>query len=153
MHDCGAAAADPRSRNARPQCEVLRGSVNCSRMAPYEHSLRFIVLCADVFAVARLCARVVAACGLTGTKLVCGEGGCGACTVLVSKVDHSTGVVKHLSVNACLYPLGAVDGAHIITVEGQRGTETAARGQTDSGPSMRIRARLSTHFVVALLAR
>lgn len=57
-------------------------------------------------------------CNLTGTKLVCGEGGCGACTVLLSKVDHSTGRIEHRSVNACLYPLGAVDGAHVITVEG-----------------------------------
>lgn len=57
-------------------------------------------------------------CGLTGTKLVCGEGGCGACTVLLSKVDHFTGRINHLSVNACLYPLGAVDGAHVITIEG-----------------------------------
>jgi xanthine dehydrogenase/oxidase len=59
-----------------------------------------------------------AACHLSGTKLVCGEGGCGACTVLVSKLDHATGKVNHLSVNACLYPLGAIDGAHVITVEG-----------------------------------
>jgi len=57
-------------------------------------------------------------CGLTGTKLVCGEGGCGACTVLLSKRHASTGVIQHSSVNACLYPLAAADGAHVITVEG-----------------------------------
>jgi xanthine dehydrogenase/oxidase len=38
--------------------------------------------------------------------------------VLVSKLDHASGKVQHLSVNACLFPLGAVDGAHVITIEG-----------------------------------
>ena len=40
--------------------------------------------------------------GLTGTKLVCGEGGCGACTVLVSKLDPLSAKTKHRAMNACL---------------------------------------------------
>jgi xanthine dehydrogenase/oxidase len=56
--------------------------------------------------------------GLTGTKLGCGEGGCGACTVMISKFDHLTNSVKHLSSNACLTPICALDGYAVTTVEG-----------------------------------
>ena len=43
--------------------------------------------------------------GLTGTKLGCGEGGCGACTVMVSAYDHDKREIKHAAVNACLAPV------------------------------------------------
>ncbi|KAF2404945.1 xanthine dehydrogenase [Trichodelitschia bisporula] len=56
--------------------------------------------------------------GLTGTKLGCAEGGCGACTVVVSQYNPTTRKVYHASVNACLAPLVSVDGKHVITVEG-----------------------------------
>ena len=56
---------------------------------------------------------------LTGSKLGCGEGGCGACTVLVSQcLDRHTGRLEHRTVNACLAPLCSVDGCHVVTVEG-----------------------------------
>lgn len=43
--------------------------------------------------------------GLTGTKLGCGEGGCGACTVMISSYDFRNKAIRHLAVNACLAPL------------------------------------------------
>ncbi|KAG8414083.1 hypothetical protein J3458_011735 [Metarhizium acridum] len=56
--------------------------------------------------------------GLTGTKLGCGEGGCGACTIVVSQYNPTTKQIYHASVNACLAPLVSVDGKHVITIEG-----------------------------------
>ena len=47
-------------------------------------------------------------CGLTGTKLGCGEGGCGACAVVMSK--WKDGKEVSVSVNACLRPLAACHG-------------------------------------------
>ncbi|XP_067213749.1 xanthine dehydrogenase isoform X2 [Linepithema humile] len=62
--------------------------------------------------------------GLTGTKLGCAEGGCGACTVMVSRFDRATGKIIHLAVNACLTPVCAMHGLAVTTVEGIGSTKT-----------------------------
>lgn len=54
---------------------------------------------------------------LTAAKLGCGEGGCGACTVLLSRYLPATRRLSHAAVNACLLPLAAADGAAITTAE------------------------------------
>lgn len=56
--------------------------------------------------------------GLTGTKIGCKQGGCGACTVLLSEWDDTTQTVVNSSVNSCMKPLAALDGMMITTVEG-----------------------------------
>ncbi|WP_275467012.1 xanthine dehydrogenase small subunit [Streptomyces noursei] len=55
--------------------------------------------------------------GLTGTKEGCAEGECGACSVLVARpgVNKPTDWV---AVNACLFPVAALDGQEIVTSEG-----------------------------------
>lgn len=69
--------------------------------------------------------------GLTGTKLGCGEGGCGACTVMVSKIDVATRRIRHVSVNSCLAPLCAIDSCAVTTVEGVGALEGATCDATD----------------------
>lgn len=56
--------------------------------------------------------------GLTGTKIGCKQGGCGACTVLLSRWNALASAVEHCSINSCLRPLASLDGALITTVEG-----------------------------------
>ncbi|HEY9677653.1 MAG TPA: molybdopterin cofactor-binding domain-containing protein [Drouetiella sp.] len=56
--------------------------------------------------------------GLTGTKVGCGQGGCGACTVMVSHRDAKTGEAVHRPINSCLKPLCSLDGCVVTTTEG-----------------------------------
>lgn len=55
---------------------------------------------------------------LTGTKIVCAEGDCGACTVLIAKDVDASGKLVFKSVNSCILPLYLIDGAQVVTVEG-----------------------------------
>lgn len=55
--------------------------------------------------------------GLTGTKLACGEGGCGACTVVCTRRNYK-GDFEHISLNACLTTICEMHGAHLTTAEG-----------------------------------
>ncbi len=54
--------------------------------------------------------------GLSGTKIGCREGDCGACTVLMGTAEN--GILKYKSIVSCLTPLANVHGKHIVTVEG-----------------------------------
>ncbi len=53
---------------------------------------------------------------LTGTKIGCREGDCGACTVLVGECKGEQ--VKYRSATSCLTAIGNVHGKHVVTVEG-----------------------------------
>jgi len=62
-------------------------------------------------------------CGLTGTKEGCGEGECGACTVLLDGAP----------VNSCLVPLAHADGARVTTIEALGGRHRLQRAFVDHG--------------------
>lgn len=55
--------------------------------------------------------------GLTGTKIVCSEGDCGACTILVSRLVAGS-MTPYKSLNSCISFLYLLDRCHLITVEG-----------------------------------
>lgn len=65
--------------------------------------------------------------GLTGTKPGCGEGECGACTILLDGE----------AVNSCILPAAMLDGREVLTIEGLERSDgslhAVQRALVDSG--------------------
>ncbi|NBU42190.1 MAG: hypothetical protein EBS51_15610, partial [Planctomycetia bacterium] len=69
--------------------------------------------------------------GLPGTKIVCAEGDCGACTVLrafeTPGADAATPAFE--AMNSCIAIVAQMDGSHIVTVEGMQHGDALAPAQ------------------------
>ncbi len=61
--------------------------------------------------------------GLTGTKEGCGEGECGACTVLIDDEPACS----------CLVPLAQVEGCRVLTIEGVEERHPLLRAFVEEG--------------------
>jgi|SRR5690349_6748033 len=77
----------------------------------------------DVHPLRRLLDVLREDCGLTGTKEGCGEGECGACTVLIDGRP----------VNSCLVPAAHAEGARVTTIEGLGGRHHLQRAFVEHG--------------------
>jgi xanthine dehydrogenase small subunit len=55
---------------------------------------------------------------LPGAKVVCAEGDCGSCAVLIGRIEGDR--LRYASVTSCIQLVFQLDGAHVVTVEGLR---------------------------------
>ena len=61
--------------------------------------------------------------GCTGTKEGCGEGDCGACTVVLG--EENNGTIRFRAVNSCIRLAHSIDGMALFTVEDIAGADGA----------------------------
>ena len=60
---------------------------------------------------------------MTGSKEGCAEGDCGACTVVIGRLDR--GALRYEAINACIRFLPTLDGCQLLTVEHLKGVDGA----------------------------
>lgn len=54
--------------------------------------------------------------GMVGTKIVCSEGDCGACSVLIGRLEN--GRMVYRAIDSCIQFMYQLDRTHIVSVEG-----------------------------------
>jgi xanthine dehydrogenase small subunit len=58
---------------------------------------------------------------LVGTKIVCSEGDCGACTVLIGRPAADGSRLVYRAIDSCIQFMFQLDGTHIVSIEGLGG--------------------------------
>ena len=58
---------------------------------------------------------------LPGTKIVCSEGDCGSCTVLIGRPQGDS--FDYKPIDSCIQWMFQLDGTHVVTIEGLTGDE------------------------------
>jgi xanthine dehydrogenase small subunit len=85
---------------------------------------------------------------LTGTKIGCREGDCGACTILVGEIKENS--LVYTSATSCLMPLANAEGKHVVTIEGINGKGLNAVQQAMSDEAATQCGFCTPGFVVSL---
>ena len=80
--------------------------------------------------------------GLIGTKIVCSEGDCGACTVLIGRPAADGSRLVYRPVDSCIQFMFQLDGTHVVTVEGLGGEDDAERRAAGDDRLPRLAVRL-----------
>lgn len=78
--------------------------------------------------------------GKVGTKVVCAEGDCGACTVLTSHLSENTWQ-PFRAINSCIAPMFLFDQACIVTVEGI----SSQQASTTAGSLSEVQQKMREH--------
>jgi xanthine dehydrogenase small subunit len=73
----------------------------------------------------------------TGTKEGCGEGDCGACTVVLGEADGKT--IRYRAINSCIRLAHSIDGLALWTVEDIAPTLVASRTTLPPEGALRLR--------------
>ena len=76
--------------------------------------------------------------GLTGTKEGCGEGDCGACTVVVAEKDGNA--LRYRAINSCIRLAHSIDGLALWTIEDMAPTLPTSCGSLPPKGALRLRA-------------
>lgn len=67
--------------------------------------------------------------GLTGTKIVCSEGDCGACSVLIGRPAADGSRLVYRPIDSCIQFMFQLEGTHVVSVEGLGGEESPSAVQ------------------------
>ncbi len=72
--------------------------------------------------------------GLVGTKIVCSEGDCGSCTVLIGRPEGKA--FHYRPVDSCIQFMFQLDGTHVVSVEGLNGRPPEGEGKHGANVEM-----------------